>query len=75
MTIAHQINTILDYDRALVLDQREMVEYDPPAVLLGRKDGWFAKLCRSATQCRMLERAMKNKVREKIQTLEVLIDD
>ena len=50
LTIAHRVNTILDYDRVLVLDQGEVVEYDAPAVLLGRKDGWFAKLCRNATQ-------------------------
>ena len=48
LTIAHRVNTILDYDRVLVLDQGEVVEYDEPAVLLARKDGWFAKLCRSA---------------------------
>ena len=50
LTIAHRVNTILDYDRVLVLDQGKVVEYDEPAVLLDKKDGWFAKLCRSATQ-------------------------
>ena len=47
LTIAHRVNTILDYDRVLVLDQGEVVEYDEPAVLLDRKDGWFTKLCKT----------------------------
>ena len=33
LTIAHRIDTILWYDKVLVLDQGEIVEYDSPEVL------------------------------------------
>ena len=34
ITIAHRIDTILDYDRVLVLEGGEVVEFDKPEVLL-----------------------------------------
>lgn len=34
LTIAHRIETVLDYDRILVMDGGEVVEYDAPATLL-----------------------------------------
>ncbi|KNE72733.1 hypothetical protein AMAG_17064 [Allomyces macrogynus ATCC 38327] len=40
-TIAHRIRTFLDYDRALVLDQGRVVEFDTPSALLGRPDSLF----------------------------------
>ena len=39
LTIAHRVNTTLDYDRVLLLHQGEVVELDEPAVLLDRQDG------------------------------------
>ncbi|KAJ2061111.1 ATP-binding cassette glutathione S-conjugate transporter ycf1 [Coemansia sp. S146] len=46
LTIAHRINTILDSDRVLVMDQGKVAEFDTPANLL-TKDGHFKRLVES----------------------------
>lgn len=44
LTIAHRLNTIMDYDRIVVMEQGHVVEFDSPAVLSAKPDGVFAKL-------------------------------
>lgn len=41
MTIAHRINTILDSDKVLVLDQGNVSEYDSPKNLLNDRNSIF----------------------------------
>lgn len=48
LTIAHRINTIMDSDKVLVMDQGSVAEYDTPAALLARGDSIFASLVNEA---------------------------
>jgi ABC-type multidrug transport system fused ATPase/permease subunit len=41
VTIAHRLNTIMDYDKVIVMDKGKVVEYDSPNNLLNKKDSSF----------------------------------
>uniref|UniRef100_A0A6I8P857 ABC-type glutathione-S-conjugate transporter n=1 Tax=Ornithorhynchus anatinus TaxID=9258 RepID=A0A6I8P857_ORNAN len=47
LTIAHRLNTIMDYTRVLVLDAGQVAEFDTPAALLAAK-GIFYGMARDA---------------------------
>lgn len=44
LTIAHRLNTIMDSDRIIVLEQGEVAEFDTPENLLKKKDSLFFAL-------------------------------
>jgi ABC-type multidrug transport system fused ATPase/permease subunit len=46
LTIAHRLNTIMDYDSILVMDKGRAVEFGSPKSLL-EADGIFAELVKS----------------------------
>ncbi|XP_039258783.2 ATP-binding cassette sub-family C member 4-like isoform X1 [Styela clava] len=48
ITIAHRINTIIDSDKILVLEEGQVKEFDKPSVLLQKRDGLFASIVKSA---------------------------
>ncbi|XP_028267253.1 multidrug resistance-associated protein 1 isoform X2 [Parambassis ranga] len=47
ITIAHRLNTIMDYTRVLVLDKGEMAEFDSPSNLIAQR-GAFYKMAKDA---------------------------
>uniref|UniRef100_A0A673HZR5 Multidrug resistance-associated protein 1 n=1 Tax=Sinocyclocheilus rhinocerous TaxID=307959 RepID=A0A673HZR5_9TELE len=47
LTIAHRLNTIMDYTRVLVLDKGQMAEFDSPSNLTAKK-GIFYKMAKDS---------------------------
>lgn len=48
ITVAHRLQTVLDYDKVLVLSQGRVLEYGPPAELFAKADGEFRKMCEAS---------------------------
>ncbi|USW51695.1 Putative AAA+ ATPase domain, ABC transporter type 1, transmembrane domain-containing protein [Septoria linicola] len=45
ITIAHRLQTIIDYDKVLVLDQGQVIEYGDPYDLISMEKGIFRGMC------------------------------
>ena len=45
ITIAHRLHTVVDYDKVLVLDKGEVIEFDAPWVLIEKEGGIFRGMC------------------------------
>ncbi|KAL0573710.1 hypothetical protein V5O48_008254, partial [Marasmius crinis-equi] len=45
LTVAHRLRTVIDYDRLIVLDKGQMVEFDTPSNLIRKQDGIFRNMC------------------------------
>ena len=48
LTIAHRIDTILDYDRILIMDDGNVLEYDKPQILLNNKQSKFSQIVKES---------------------------
>ncbi len=48
LTIAHRLDTIIDYDVVLVMDKSRVVEFGPPKELLEKPGGFFSNLVEAA---------------------------
>lgn len=44
LCIAHRLNTVIDYDKILVLGNGKILEFDKPTELLQRENGVFASM-------------------------------
>ena len=44
LTVAHRLHTVVFYEKAMLLAEGGVLEYDAPAALLAKKDGAFRKL-------------------------------
>lgn len=54
LTIAHRINTIIDYTKIMVIDNGSLVEFDRPEKLLARKENsLFYKLVEESKNIEM----------------------
>ena len=74
ITIAHRLKTVVDYDRVLVLDRGQVVEYAPPWDLLRREGGWFRGMCEVSGEMDALVEVAEKAEREKRKEQEQLID-
>ncbi|KAG0148468.1 hypothetical protein CROQUDRAFT_105709 [Cronartium quercuum f. sp. fusiforme G11] len=54
ITIAHRLLTVIDYDKIIVLEEGNIVEFDSPKRLLETKDGHFRKLCEISADANIL---------------------
>ena len=57
LTIAHRLNTVIDYDKILVLDAGRVMEFDSPLNLLTNPHSHFSQLCAETGEFN--ERALK----------------
>ncbi|CAG2105447.1 unnamed protein product [Medioppia subpectinata] len=48
VTIAHRLNTIIDYDRVLVMDKGMVAEFDSPKHLMAKTDSIFHSMAKEA---------------------------
>lgn len=54
ITIAHRLQTIIDYDKVLVLDHGRVIEFDHPWTLISREEGLFRSMCENSGNMEVL---------------------
>ena len=65
ITIAHRLQTIIDYDKVLVLDKGSVAEYGSPWDLLSREEGIFRSMCEMSGDLAALMEGAKKAMTEK----------
>ena len=48
ITIAHRINTIIDYNRIMILDQGHLIEFDSPQNLMEQRESAFYSMAKES---------------------------
>lgn len=59
ITIAHRLQTIIDYDKVLVLDKGEVVEFGDPWDLVRKEEGVLRGMCEMSGELETLEKEAK----------------
>lgn len=59
ITIAHRLQTIIDYDKVLVLDKGVVIEYGDPYDLVRKEGGSFRSMCETTGELETLIRTAK----------------
>ncbi|KAL1304382.1 hypothetical protein AAFC00_003383 [Neodothiora populina] len=59
ITIAHRLQTIIDYDKVLVLDKGEVVEFGDPWDLVRDESGTFRSMCETSGDWDILQKIAK----------------
>ncbi|TKA46270.1 hypothetical protein B0A54_03077 [Friedmanniomyces endolithicus] len=59
ITIAHRLQTIIDYDKVLVLDKGEVIEFGDPYDLINKERGIFHGMCEMSGDLEVLQRDAK----------------
>ncbi|MCJ1306948.1 hypothetical protein MMC25_000592 [Agyrium rufum] len=70
ITIAHRLQTIVDYDKVLVLDKGEVVEFAEPWDLIEREGGIFRGMCEMSGDFQTLREGAR-KVGEKKRLVDI----
>lgn len=71
ITIAHRLQTIVDYDKVLVLDKGCVAEFGHPWELMEIKDGQFKGMCEMSGDWDILEKAAKKAWKGKHELVDV----
>jgi len=66
ITIAHRLQTVVDYDKVLVLDKGQVVEYDHPWELLKKNGGSFRGMCEASGEYETLLKSAKKAYKSKL---------
>lgn len=65
ITIAHRLQTIIDYDKVLVLDKGQVMEYGSPWELISKEDGMFRGMCEMSGDFDILIESAKSAANQK----------
>ncbi|CAG8841821.1 27086_t:CDS:2, partial [Racocetra persica] len=54
LCIAHRLRTVIDYDRILVIDQGNIIEFDSPYNLITDSNSLFYRMCQNSGEFDLL---------------------